>query len=470
MNDYYLKLDGQQVDMSPGQSVTLERYNAIFDFDTIRGGKVLDFTLPFSQKNDALFNWFSYHQSMYLKKKYYCEKYSEGILFEKGFVELLEVTEAGYQVYFTQNLGDFFGDYQNTHLDLIDFGSEPVNLKVDYAYETDRVAYPSVKNRAFFGDNVKAGFNGIVNEVVGGSYTAGSPKVPFVSLKYVFERIGVLCNVRFSGEFFQSEWYKRGLIDNTFALDGATVVHYRNHLPKLTIPEFLKELGKLLNITIYIDTVSRVIRLSFREERMKQETHMNLTSKVLPSRVRKPATATRLELDWELDSADNLMKVVPFDFSKYQSTGESDVFFSLKTKFSTRLKDEASGLAICEQIGISSEFNQQGNNFSPKLLLWNGVVNGIPVATNEFGDYRLAWHGPRNIVTSNWSYYEAWRKTAAMRIVAARLNAADLATLDFHRTGGESSLVHIQGRDYYIDNIRINLPISNYATLELWEK
>lgn len=470
MKNYFLKLDGEIVDMQAGQSVTLERYSPLFDFDVIRGGKVLDFGLPFSQKNDALFNWFGLHQSRYEGKKYYCEKYAEGILFEKGFVELLDVTDAGYQVFFSQNLGDFFGDYQTTPLDLIDFGNENVNLKVDFDYLVDKVAFPSIKNKAFFGDNVKSGFTGIVNEVVGGSFTAGSPKVPFVSLKYIFERIGTLCNISFSGEFFESEWFRRGLIDNTFALDDATVIRFQNHLPKLTIPEFLKELGKLLNVAIYIDSINRVVQMRFREDRMKQATGMNLTSKVQPSRGRKPERATRLELDWELDGGDNLMKVVPSDFLKYQGVGDSDVFFSLKTKFSTRLKDEASGLAICEQVGISKEFNQQGNSFSAKLLLWNGVVGGVPVATNEWGGYRLAWHGANNLVASSWSYYEAWRRTTATRTVFARLSAADLAALDYHVSGGENSVVHIQGRDYYVDNIRINLPITGYATMELWDK
>lgn len=470
MNSYYIKLDGQVMDMLPGQSVTLERYNPIFDFETIRGAKVLDFTLPFSPKNDAFFNFAGLHQSRLDVKKFYCEKYAEGILFERGYVELLDVTDSGYQVFFTQNLGNFFGDYQNTLMNLIDFGSENINLQVDFDYLTDSVAFPSIINRSFFADNVKAGFNGIVNEVSGGNFVVASPKVPMLSLKTVFDKISGLCNVTFSGNFFLTEWYQRGLLDNTFALDGATTILLQNHLPRLTIPDFLKEFAKLLNVAIYIDPVARIVRMKMRDEQMQQATRIDLTGKVTPGNSRTPLRTKRLELDWELDGDDNLMKTVAADFLKYQTAGNQDEFFTIKSRFSTRLKDATTGLAICEQVGISSEFKQQGNSFTPKLLLWNGVVNGVPTATNEFGNYRLAWHGAKNLVSSNFSFLEQWRERTSARPVTARLSPADLAMLDYHRSGGDDSIVHVHGRDYYIESIRVNLPISGQSSLELWEK
>jgi hypothetical protein len=355
-------------------------------------------------------------------------------------------------------------------MNLIDFGTENINPQVDFDYLTDSVAFPSVLNRSFFGDNVKTGFNGVVNEVDSGNFVAESPKVPMVSLKAAFDKIAALCSISFSGDFFVSEWYKRGLLDNTFALDGATTVVFQNHLPRLTIPEFLKELGKLLNVAIYIDPVARIMRMKMRDGQMQQSTRIDLTGKVTPGRNRRPLRTKRLELDWELDGDDNLMKSVPADFLKYQTAGSGEDFFQIKTPFSTRLKDSVSGLAICEQVGISSEFKQQGNSFTPKLLLWNGVVNGVPTATNEFGNYKLAWHGAKNLVSSNFSFLEQWRERTSARPVTARLSPADLAMLDYHRSGGDDSIVHVHGRDYYIESIRVNLPISGQASLELWEK
>jgi hypothetical protein len=468
MKNYYIKLDGELVDLPSEQSVTLERYNPIFDFDTIRGAQVMNYMLPFSTRNDRIFGWYGLHHTRYSAKKYYCEKYADGILIEKGWVELSGVTDAGYQVFFSQNLGEFFGDFHNTAMNLIDFGSANTTPKLDYNYTTDAAAFPTVKNVAFYGDNQRAGYNGFVNEVVSGSYSSNCPIVPMVGLAHVFRKITTLCDVRFYGEFFDSDWYKRGLLDNVFSLDGLTEIQYQNHLYSLTIPEFLKELAKLANCVIYMDSVNRTIRLRFREERMNQATAFNLTEKVLPSKAKAPDRSNRLELDWQLDGGDNLMKVVPSDFLKYQTPGVDENFFKIHTKFSTRQTD-TTGLAMAEQIGITSLFNQKGSAFTPKLLFWNGVVNGIPTATNSHGNLRLAWHGPNSLAT-NWQYFEAFRSKTAPRNLSVRLTSADLARLDYHVTGGTDSVVHIYGRDFYIENIRINLPITNYATLKVWEK
>ena len=465
MNNFWLKIDGVVVDAAAGQSVTLERYNPFFDFDVIRGAKVLDFSVPFSATTDKLFGYYRFHQSRLTSKKYYCEKYAEGILFEKGFIELAGADEKGYKLLFTQNLGEFFGDLQAVKMNLINFGSEPLNAKPSYDYATEAVAYPHIKNTSFYGVNIRAGFDGILNDVANGE----SPKVPMVGYPFLFRKIAELCNVGFEGEFFESEWFQRGIIDNTFEVENG-VVRYQDHLPEMTIPEFLKELGKLLNMGLYIDTINRVVRYRFRDVVLDLDTEINYTTKVMPSHARTPERASRLELDWELDAGDNLMKVVPADFLKYQSAGSDEhTFFVVKSRISTRLKDAASDLAIAEQVGISERFSQKSNRFSAKMLLWNGIVNGKPTATNEFGGLRLAWHGVNNLKDKLFKNYEQFRANTAMRPTSIRLNAADMAKLDFHQNAGENSFGHINGKNYVFESIRLNLPIVANASVVAWE-
>ena len=430
---------------------------------------MLDYTLPYSTRNDRLFQWYGLHQSRYQPQKYFCEKYADGILIGKGWVELSGVTEGGYQVFFSQNLGEFFGDLQNTPMNLLDFGSASTVPKLSYDYTTDAAAFPTVKNIAFYGDNQNPDFAGYVNKTVAGVYSASGPLVPMVGLPHVFRELARMCKVRFEGAFFQSDWYTRGLLDNVFSLDGRTNIEYKNHLYSLTIPDFLKEIAKLANCVLYIDTVNRLVRVEFRETKMRQATTLNLTEKTLPGRAKSPDRNTRLELDWVLDGADKLMKVVPTDFVKYQTPGQDERFFKVKTLFSTRLIDPATGLAMAEQIGITSLFNQQAGPFTPKLLFWNGIIGGVPTGTNQHGDLRLAWHGTKSLV-QNWSHFEAFRAKTAPRTLSVRLTPADLARLDYHTTGGYDSAVHIQGRDFYIDSIRVNLPVTGYATVKLWEK
>jgi hypothetical protein len=495
--NYYITLDGQLADLAAGQSITLQRYNPIFDFETVRGSKVLDFTLPFSAVNDRIFGYFGEHQTSYQNKKYVCEKYVDAVLIEKGYVELADVTEAGYVVFFTQNLGEIFGDYQHTTLNKIDFGKLPLIFKADFDPLVDAFAMPIVLNKAFYGVNVKAGFNGIVNEytsttstssvaVANGGYTADCPKVPMFSLKWLFEKIAILCDFKFGGGFFESEWFQYALLENTFSLDGSTEINCQNHLPEWSIPTFLKELKKMFNLALCFDSTNRTLVIRFADEVMQQATRLNFTEKIVPSANRKPEFFNRLEFDWELDKDDNLMKIPPISFEKYASTASSTStgsataataatvhrgnFFTIKTGFSTRMTDDVSGLAIAEQVGVSPLFNQLSAKSSPKILLWNGMINGKPIATNARGGFRLALHGADGLVANCYNEYEKWRSKTASRSVQANLTAADLAELDFHRNACNEVAIHIHGKDYYIESLRVNLPLVGYTTMDLWER
>jgi hypothetical protein len=466
MSKFFIKIEGQVIDMPADQSVTLEKYNPIFDFDEIRGAKVMDFTVPFSPIADRLFNWYGLHQTSYENKRLYCEKYAEGLLIEKGFVELLDVVEEGYVLFFSQNLGEFWGDLQSIPMNLIDFGSVPAAPQAAYNYTTHAVAWPKVKNTGFYG-NVSAevatslgAFDGWVNDLA----NADSPKVPMPGLRYVFDKIAELTKVTFTGDFFESEYFKLGLIENLFAIDDLTTIEVRNHLWATTIPGFLIYLAKYLNYAIYIDASRRVVRIQSRDLRMRDAAKIDLTSCVVPSRSRKPEKAKRLELDWQLDSNDARVKVRPSGWELYQTPGgenDSTQFFPIKSEISTR--DVEAGTAIIEQLGISSKIKEGNNVPTPKLLLWAGGQK----ASNKVGVTSLLI---QDIVTARYSYYQSWRARTASRTVFAKLDAAKLAELDFHTTGGENSVVYIHGRDYLIESIRVNLPNEGLATLELWEK
>lgn len=463
MRKYYIKLNGEAVDMPLGASNTLERFNPFFDFDTIRGSKMMDFTVPFSPKTDRLFNWYGNHQSSLNQVKYLCEKYANGQMIERGFGHLSDVTTEGYKVFFSSSLGDFFGKYQTLPMPLIDFGSEALeNLETQRGYNPlmDKVAFPVVANPSFYGTNVVSGFNGLVNEVG----NADAPVVPMVGLPFLLRKIEELTNVQFTGDFFETNWYRNGIVENTFSLDGQQAISYQNHLPGLTIPDFLKELGKLLNYGIYIDPTRRIVRLNNRNGILRQATTINLTNRVVPSPARMPKAGNRLALNWALDSNDALMKVVPQEYVKYQATGrEEDTFFEINSQFSTRLT--ANGIAAADQVGISDKIANGSANFTPKLLFWNGIIADKATATHTCDTVLSV----ANIAATAYAGLESWLKKTSSRELYARLDAVLLAELDFASTGGKNSLVHIYGRNYIIESIRINLPIEGYATMTVWE-
>ena len=56
--DFYLAINGQIVPWERTQKVVLERYNPLFDFNTVQGSRVNDFVIPFSNISDKLFNFY----------------------------------------------------------------------------------------------------------------------------------------------------------------------------------------------------------------------------------------------------------------------------------------------------------------------------------------------------------------------------------------------------------------------------
>ena len=473
-------IDGTPLDLFPGTNFTLERFNPVFDFGTVQGSKVYRFTVPFSPTNNRIFQYAADPQSIGDPQNYYTEKIADGDTIERGFTYLEKVSASGYEISFSSNLGDFFGDYQDVPLNLIPFGSEvlPVNHAAIPAekWVDGKLLYalPTVINSQFYGTNAVEGFEGKANQYQPGTgYKAGSPKTPMFSLHWVLRKLGELCNFRVQGEFMDDPAAQRLLLYNTFSLDGQTLLDYRNHLPSdLTVRTLFLAL-KLppFGVTSFFDVQRRVITMHYTESRLAIPTLLDVTERTIPLLLPGNILDRRIELDWELDTDDGLMKTVPPEFEKYTSQVYHDeTLFTLKGKFSTLKMDPSTGLPITEQNGITSLTGQMEKKFKSRLLYWHGLIAGIPTAKNEYGTTRLSFHGSNNLRDKFWKRYENFRGSTFPVSPSVQLNSSELARLDFHRHGGSEMAVHIRGVDYFVQAIKANLPLSNVSVLEVLKR
>lgn len=471
-------IEGQPVDLYPNTSFTLERYNPVFDFGTVQGSKVYRFTVPFSPTNNRIFQYAQDPQSVSDPKVYYTEKIADGDLIEKGYTYLEKITNTGYEISFGSNLGDFFGDYQDVPLNLIPFGSEALpssiaSLSTEKLDGAGKLMYclPTILNSQFYGTNIVDGFNGKVNEYASGSYLSTAPLVPMFSLHWVLRRLGELCGFRVQGEFMDDPAAKRLILYNTFALSGERM-EYRNHLPSDLSVRTLFLALKLppFGVTSFFDVQRKIITLRYTESCMATPTRLDLTTRTLPPVLPGNILDRRIELDWELDSDDGLMKTVPAALEKYTAAEyNQETLFSLRGKFSTLLMD-SSGLPITEQNGITALTGQMEKKFKPRLLYWHGLVGGAPVAKNEYGDQRLSFHGSNNLRERFWKRYETFRSSTFPASPSVLLNSSELARLDFHRNAGEEMALHIRGVDYFVQAIKATLPLSSPALLEVYKR
>ncbi|TAF48688.1 MAG: hypothetical protein EAZ63_03820 [Runella slithyformis] len=458
-------IDGQEADLPVGGlNFVLEKYSPIFNFSEIRGTKTSDFTLPLTAKNRRIFGHYDNPQFGQTGKLYRCEKMLDGQVIERGFVALKEASNNGFNLYFTQNLGEIFGDFQDVTLNKIDFGSEPLAgfvPPVNPVLSTAKYCFPQVVNPTFYGTNTQSGWNGYMNQYTLGAYNAHA-RVPMFFVHWVLKQCATLCDFTFKGAFMDDPTMQRLIFYNTFSLDDASTLTYANHLPELSLRALLKELRLMFNLYLDFDVATRTLTIDYADSIMATATTRNWTVKANDTKVRVPEINNRLELDWELDGGDELMKVIPANFEKYQTADNGGGrLFGLKTRLST-LSTDSSGLAMTRQVGISPRFSQGNNRFAARLLFWNGLVAGVPTATAAHGNYRLAWHGVNNLRSRFWDNYEAWRGRTFQVRRPLLLSASDLAAWDFRNK------IHVKGVDYYVDSIKPQLPLRGSTEAVLW--
>lgn len=474
------RLDGVPLYLAPRTGFTLERYNPLFDFGQVRGSKVFRFTVPFCPVNNRLFQYAADPQAVARPRKYFTEQYADGDLVERGFTFLQGVRPEGYEISFGSNLGDFFGDLRDVPLNLIPFGSEalPADHKDIQPEKTlaGKTVYtlPTILNSQFYGTTPPGGFGGQVNQYSAGTgYLAGSPKVPLLNLHWVLRKLGELCGFTLRGEFMDDPAAQRLLVYNTFALDGSTVMEYRNHLPAdltprslllaLTLPPF--------GVSAFFDVQRRIVTLRYSQTVLATPTRLNLTDRTQPGLTPGTLTDRRLELDWELDTDDGLMKTTPAAVAKYTAPEFEDFTLQvLKGRFSTLLTDGGTNLPITEQVGISPLNGQLDKKFKPRLLYWQGVVGGVPRAGTTYSDQSLSFTGPNNLRDKFWRRYEEFRLRTFPAPLTVALTAGQLARLDFHRRAGEDVAVHVRGLDYYLSGLKAPLPLGSYCTLDAWRR
>lgn len=451
-----IRIDGEPADLKPGSSLTLERFNPLLNFESIQGSRVYGFDLPETPTNRRLLGYFYQDQVGYQSRKFRCEKYLHGYLIEQGYVMIHEVTATGFSLFFTQNLGEIFGDSQNILLSQLGLGLDPAPASPVAAanHLTDRYCFPTIQNDGFYGNQGVSGFNGLVNEYSSGAYNA-SARVPMPFLKCVFSQFSTLTGWSFVGQFWQDPDLSRLILYNLFSLDGGADINSNNHLPDLTLPNLLIDLRKLFNLYLEFDIRRNTCTMDFGDDVLASGEVLDWTDKTQPNHVKTPELANRLELSYALDGNDGLLKPIPASMDKYTTletvANAGGTLVPIQSRLSTLLTDAVTGRAVTRQPGVSINNKDNQNRPTPKLLFWNGLVNGEPRATSAHGNRSLLWHGPNNLVDGGYRRFEAFKGDTFSTTKLVYLSPVDLALFSFRRK------VHIRGVNYVVGSMKAAL-------------
>lgn len=459
-----IRIDGLSVELTAGSSLALSLVNPHFNYATIPGSTASLPTFPLTRRNQHIFGYWEQPQAGAILQRRRVEQYYNGHLIREAVYVLTEAGPAGYAGQMVEPLGEFFGDWQNRLLTVLDFGTIPLPVAVPaegvMADGLTALVFPTISNPDFYGTSGGAiSYTGRVNDFSGGAApnTPARPLVPMVMLTWLLKRIAMSTNTTIDGAFLNHPAYSRLLLYNTRALDGATTVIVNRHLPELTVADLILELRKLFNLRLDFDLVNRRLTIGFWGDAIGQSAVLDWSSKAVGRPLKTPEVNTRLQLGYDLDGNDALMKDKPALLSDYISGGSGSVA-ALKSRFSTLLTDNASGRTKAAQPGITSQFGQLNNVFSPRLLFWNRVVVGEPDASPTKGFQSLYWNGDDGLYDNHWRGMEAMRQAQFYAKQSVNLTETDLAELRWHQK------VHINGVDYFVLSVDVSLPIRQPAT------
>lgn len=137
-------------------------------------------------------------------------------------------------------------------------------------------------------------YNAVVNPFENGKfkvdvYTVGRHFTPFIYLTYVFERIAAFFGYSASGSFLTDPDVRTWVLFNTqaipstrkFSSNGAFFVDLSNHVPYITISDFLKTFRDELGLGIFFDSRTKEVRYELFRDILKSGSSINLSSHLL---------------------------------------------------------------------------------------------------------------------------------------------------------------------------------------------
>lgn len=461
-----IRIDGQALDLGEAPKMPINLVNPHLTYEQIPNSTATIPNLPFSVRNQRIFEYCEMPQAGNDLYSYLCEVINNGALVYQGKAYVKNGNpKTGYQLEAGDDLGRFFGPFSDKPLTELDLGSvELPELLTEVVQVSGKNAlcFPEMLNLDYYGTNGPAlspPYTGFVNEYSGTAYTESGPKVPMFFVGFILDRIAELTGVTISGSFLSHPVWQTLILANWRALDGDVVATVNRHVPAWTIGKFILELRKNANLRFAFDTPNKHLEIDFWEPYLDVPPAKDWTEKATPGHNKYSEFNRRLQLVFELDGGDSLMKDKPEIMGDYVTAdtgnlgGEAITLVKVPFSLSTFLVDEETGLPVAKQTGVTKEFNQLAVTTAPRLLFWRGIIEDVPLASPEAGGISLYLTGPKGIAATSWKRIEQMRRDMFYLQKGFVLDETDLAILDF------SEPIHYNGLNYLVAHISGELPV-----------
>ncbi|MFH0760705.1 MAG: hypothetical protein V2A67_04310 [Bacteroidota bacterium] len=339
-----LSVSGEDLDLFPDETITLEEESPVFEIDSIPGGFSFPFSIPITPRNRRILGFperIEKAEPMTVEQSF--TLYHSGILRSSG---TLSVTEAGveYKAHLKVEMGDLASKIKNLYLKNVFLGGERTwEWKAEYKHPQDDFCLAPMWNTTFFKDTewetlfASAGHK--INAYAAGAFLHNAGEVyaivPFPFLSYVVRQIFATYGFRIAENVlltdpdfrdlvlystrdiqtgtvtFSTVTYtvgrgRRGTTNITTevaTVDRAlTTFNLQDCMPDMLISEFLKSIRNLLNLAYVIR--GDEVRIIKRKDLVHKPTAIDLTDQVTGSPEVHSIDTDGAKLEWTIDDAD----------------------------------------------------------------------------------------------------------------------------------------------------------------------
>lgn len=482
-----LRYNSKYLDIEKG-SIGFDLKNPLFDKSGIPGSISYPFKLSGNSKVNNTLMKFSRLPGVTdrVETLENVQLYLEKILWKIGKIDLLGGSD-NYDVNFRGDAADLSEIFSNKKLSELDLGTEARDMDVvTDVYPNVTHTYFPVLNPDFYGDK-NEDFKGYINYYHSGAFLNNTTTndyaiVPFVYLCYVIETIFAEHGWYVQGNWLDDADIQRLVIYNNYALDSlnaglneyAANVTLANHMPDITIGQFLVGIKNLFGLGYFFDPTTKTVTIKTWEEVLEAQTYQNWSRKAGKSQSWAVNKYQGITFHQSIQN-DQLTDERSFDWQTWRvDNGEEKIDSTASPLLEETHTDSINArdwtVPYIKQTGSSDEFELEYNDPGFRLMFYSGMVNDsaaspYPAGRIAHGTHSLRFGGVNGLAAKYYGNYTTFKQITRQETWEINLKVADLLNLNL----SEKKMIEYQ--KYIIEDVKVSVSDAGIkaAKVKVWK-
>lgn len=293
---------------------------------------------------------------------------------------------------------------------------------------------------------------------------------PFVLLKYVLDKIATEFDFSWEGDFFNDPEVATILIDNSATLNDPQVFigegqflfwkksfNLRDHVPDMTVIDFLKGLQSRFNLGIYPNEQTRQVKIMYRENVAKANAYKDITSSSSSIKKFEDLRVSGFKIISEKDASDK----IAVDESLTIGDPEVTVPITCSRITSTRTLIYFGAMLNGPQVSREDRASFKLRIFHYKGLVNNGVFSYPAADVNGVTMKHDLTEAEPSLYSLYWKYWLLFQRDRRSINIETELSLDDLLNTNWEQKK------RFDRNDYLVKSMEVQLTNSDIKVTQL---